>query len=249
LAFGLRAVAWMCAAWLCAAPWSAARAEAPAAAAALPSAADLVYRTTAQFELAGFPLKMSARTTTNWRRSGDSYEAHLHIEIADFDQLSEGTIGRDESLSPRRYTEKRPFHSPETVSVDWAGGTIRFGDAAPAAAPTGGAQDRLSLQFELVRLRLRHPEGFPAGSAHDVRLIGTHDVDPWTFTVGPEEAIETGAGTQRAVRYSARRMAGGVEETMDIWLGADLHWMPIRIRMVDRHHSVIDSVLQSVAIS
>ena len=49
----------------------------------------------------------------------------------------------------------------------------------------------------------------------------------------------------RAVRYSARRMAGGVEETFDIWLGADVHWMPVRIRMVDRHKSVIDSVLQS----
>jgi len=31
---------------------------------------------------------------------------------------------------------------------------------------------------------------------------------------------------------------------MDIWVGADLRWMPIRIRMVDRNQSIIDSVLE-----
>jgi len=83
-----------------------------------------------------------------------------------------------------------------------------------------------------------------AGSTHEVHLIGTHDVDPWKFTVGETESIETGRGPMRAVRFSARRAVGTVEETMEIWLGEDLRWMPIRIRMVDRKQSIIDSVLE-----
>jgi len=35
------------------------------------------------------------------------------------------------------------------------------------------------------------------------------------------------------------------EETMDLWLAADLHQLPVRIRMLDRNQAVIDSVLQS----
>jgi len=35
---------------------------------------------------------------------------------------------------------------------------------------------------------------------------------------------------------------------MDIWLGADVDWMPIRIKMIDRNQSVIDSVLQKAEI-
>ncbi len=212
-------------------------------------AVNLVYRTTAEFRLAGLPLKMSARTTTTWRRDGDRYEAHLHTDTVEFDQVSKGGFGPEGVLAPSQYAEKRPFHSPESVVIDWQGAQMQFGANAKGPAPPPGAQDRLSLQFELARLRLRHPERFAAGSAHQIRLIGTHDVDPWTFTVGPEERIDTDGGSMRAVRCSARRMVGATPETIDIWLGADLRWMPVRIRMVDRNGSIIDSVLQSSDLS
>lgn len=221
----------------------------PPGADGMPLHANLVYRTTARFQFLGLPMNLSGRTTTSWRLQGDHYETHLHIDTVDFDQLSQGALGPDGMLVPTRYTEKRPFHQPEAVAIDWAAGQIQFGAGPKAAAPAAGAQDRLSLQFELGRLRRLHPEQYAPGTRHDLHLIGTHDVDPWTFTVGAEEAVDTGAGAQRAVRYSARRMAGTVEETIDIWLGADLQWLPVRIRMVDRHKSVIDSVLQSSELS
>jgi hypothetical protein len=221
-------------------------AQTPAgAAASLVPSANLVYKTTAEFLLGGMPLRLSARTTTSWRRDGSTYESHLHMDTGGFDQVSRGVVAPDGGLVPTSYTEKRPFHSPESVTIDWKTGQIQFVDKSTGPVPAGGAQDRLSLQFELARERLSHPEDYGSGTKHDVRLIGTHDVDPWTFVVGDEEAIETGRGPMRAVRYSARRKVGNVEETFDIWLGADLQWMPVRIRMVDRHQSVIDSVLQS----
>jgi hypothetical protein len=221
------------------------RAQAPLAPSAATDSATLVYHTTAQFRLGGLPLRMSARTTTSWSLQGGRYETHLHMDTVDFDQVSQGTLGPDDHLLPSSYTEKRPFHSPEAVAIDWPAGRIRYAGGAQAPAPAPGAQDRLSLQFELGRLRLRHPERYATGSSHELRLIGTHDVDPWTFTVGAEEAVDTGRGPLRAVRYSARRRAGEAEETIDIWLGADLRWLPVRIRMVDRNQAVIDSVLQS----
>jgi len=211
---------------------------------ALPPTATLVYLTTAVFRLAGLPITMHAHTTTTWRLDGDRYETHLHMDTADFDQTSRGTLGADGSLIPDRYTEKRPFHNAESVDIDWPHGRIQFGSGPPAHSPEPGAQDRLSLQFEIARQCEQNPERFVPGSTHAVNLIGTHDVDPWKFSVAKEEPVDTGSGPMRAVRFSARRMAGTVEETMDIWVSADLRWMPIRIRMVDRNQSIIDSVLE-----
>jgi len=210
-----------------------------------PAAAELTYRTTAVTKLAGLPITLHARTTTSWRRDGERYEMRLHMDTIDFDQSSSGKLRPDGSLVPDRYSEKRPFHSLEAVDIDWSHGRMQFGGAAAVPSPEAGAQDRLSLQFELAHMRQSQPQRFAAGSTHAVNLIGPHDVDPWTFTVTDGESVETGRGPMRAARFSARRMVGTVEETMDIWLGADLYWMPIRIRMVDRKQTVIDSVLQT----
>ena len=102
----------------------------------------------------------------------------------------------------------------------------------------------MSLPFELARQCLREPERFAPGTLHAVKLIGTHAVDPWKFNSEAVETVDTGEGALRAAHFSARRKVRDVEETMDIWLGMELHWMPIRIRMVDRNGSVIDSILQ-----
>jgi len=214
----------------------------------LPLSADLGYRTTATMKLMDLPLTLHGRTTIRWRLEDGHYESHLHIDTGGFDQVSRGKLAADGSLMPERYEEKRPFHDPDYVDIDWAHGRIQFGSGAPALAPVAGAQDRLSLQFELARLLQRYPEQFAPGSTHSINLIGTHDVDPWSFGAAEEKSVDTGRGAMRAVRFSARRTVHGVEETIDVWLGADLRWLPIRIRMVDRKGSIIDSVLEDAVL-
>jgi hypothetical protein len=215
----------------------------------LPAAANLVYDTSATFHLGSMPITLHSRTTTSWKRDGDHYEAHLHMETGGFDQTSRGDVRAEGMVTPARYSETKPFHSAEVVTIDWPHEQIRFGNSPPVHSPATGAQDRLSLQFELARQRLEFPDRFAPNSTHDVLLIGTHDVDPWKFTVTVEESVATGMGAMRAMRYSAHRTVHGVEETMDIWLGADVDWMPIRIKMVDRNQSIIDSILQKAEIS
>jgi len=210
----------------------------------MPASADLGYRSSATLTFMGLPLSLHGRTTTRWRLKDGHYEAQLHIDTVGFDQVSRGQLAPDGALAPDRYEEKRPFHEAEFVDIDWAHGRIRFGAAGePVPAPPQGAQDRLSLQFELARLMQRYPQRFVAGTTHTVKLIGTHDVDTWNFLVDEDNSVETGRGAMHAVHFSARRTVGKVQETMDVWLGAELHWLPVRIRIVDRKGAVIDSVL------
>ena len=214
----------------------------------LPPSADLSYRTTATMKLMGLPVTLHGRTTIRWRLDDGHYESHLHIDTGGFDQVSRGKLATDGSLMPERYEEKRPFHDPDYVDIDWAHRRIQFGGGTPAQAPVAGAQDRLSLQFELTRLLQRYPEQFAPGTTHSINLIGTHDVDPWSFGSAEDKSVDTGRGAMRAVRFSARRTVRDVEETIDVWLGADLRWLPIRIRMVDRKGSIIDSVLEDAVL-
>ena len=217
----------------------------PSVAAFLP-AADLVYATTGTTQFGGFPITLHARTTTHWRLAGAQYEASLHTDTVGFDQMSRGSVRSGGGLAPSRYTEKRPFHDPEHVDIDWPNAHVQYGTAAAVPAPAAGAQDRLSLQFELGALYREHPERFGAGAVFAVQLVGTHAIDDWKYVSAGEEDVVTGRGTFKAVHLSARRPVRDTEETMDLWLAADLHQLPVRIRMVDRNHAVIDSVLQSV---
>ncbi len=215
---------------------------------ALPASAQLEYATTATMQWMGLPLTLRGRTDMTWKFDGTHYDAQLRINRVGFAQHSEGRLQADGALAPDRYSEKRPFHHPDTVMLDWVRGQVRFGNATTHSAPKPGAQDRLSVQFEFARRMERNAQAFRPGDQDPIRLIGTHDVDDWKFTVGPAETVGTGLGPMPTIHLSARRPAGRVEETMDIWLGAKTRWLPVRIRIVDRNGSVIDSVLQTASI-
>jgi hypothetical protein len=215
-----------------------------AAQASLPQSVTLTYRTTANMKLAGLPVTLHAQTTTQWSRQGARYQAHLHMDsTVSFDQDSSGQILADGMLAPTHYEEKRPFHQPDVVQIDWSNHLVRFGADPLQPTPAPGSQDRLALQFQLAQLLHNHPERLRPGSYLDVNLIGTHDVDPWRFMVS-EDGVQTGQGSIHAMRVSARRVVNGVEETMDVWLGQETRHLPVRIRFVDRNASVVDSILE-----
>jgi len=207
--------------------------------------ADLEYRTTATARLAGMPMTLHARTATHWQRQGDRYEASMQTDTVEFLQQSSGTIRPDGSLLPATYTEKRPFHSAERVQVDWPAQRVQYAGGATAPTPAVGAQDRLSLQFELAATYARAPERFAPGAVFAVQLIGPHAIDDWKFVCTGREGIQTAQGPAAAVHLAARRPVRDTEETMDLWIAVDAPHLPLRIRMVDRNGAVIDSILQT----
>ena len=184
-------------------------------------AADLVYRTTATARLAGLPMTLHARTATHWQRNGDRYEASMQTDTVEFLQQSSGAVRPDGSLLPATYTEKRPFHAAESVQVDWPAQRLQYAGGATAPTPPVGAQDRLSLQFELAAAYAREPERFAPGAVIAVQLIGPHAIDDWKFVCSGREGVQTAQGSAAAVHLAARRPVRDTEETMDLWLAVD----------------------------
>jgi hypothetical protein len=212
-------------------------------AAPMPRSARLVYRTRAEVPLMGVPLSLTARTETTWKLERGSYEGHLHTGTIEFDQVSRGTV-QARGLVPSRYDEKRPMHAAESVGLDWARHRLDPSPASQSPVLEDGAQDRLSLQFQFAWLHAQSPGRFLAGQVIPVQLVGPHGAERWEFQVDPSRPLRTGIDASPAIRLHARRMAGDREETMEVWIAESARGLPVRFRMVDRNHSVIDSVLE-----
>ncbi len=220
----------------------------PEAHVVLPRHARLVYGSVAVGHWKGIPLTIRGRTTTDWRYEDGRYETSLGIDVVDFGQTSSGQFRSDYGLAPDRYTERRRRRGTIATDFDWSRHRVTFSEASPARDAEPGAQDRLSLQFQLSVLRQVYPERFVPGAVLPIPLAGTRDITQWYFVVGREEEIETGQGTMRGLRMQSRRTDGDAQESLEVWISPDLDWLPIRIRIVDRDNTLIDSVLDQATV-
>jgi hypothetical protein len=210
----------------------------------MPRSARLVYRTHAEVPVLGLPLSLSARTETTWKLESGRYDCRLRTDTVEFDQHSAGEVAPARGLVPTHYDQKRPMKAAEAVTIDWARRRLEPAPEGPGPFELeDGAQDRLSLQFQLAWMHERDPERFRPGAVLPFQIIGPRGADRWDFHVDAAQPLRTGIGTVAAVRLHARRMAGDREETMEMWISDAAQGFPLRIRMVDRNRSVIDSTL------
>jgi len=214
----------------------------------LPRSARLVYASYGTVRAGGFTLGVRGRTTIRWQFQDGRYQSDLSIDVVDFKQSSQGRFDPDFGLEPERYSETRPRHPASSTQFDWANRRVSFTDDSRPGAADPGAQDRLSIQFQLSVLRQVYPELFVRGTVVPITLAGTRDVSHWTFTVTGEDIIDTGLGHLPALRVLTTRTTGSGEESLEVWISERLDWFPARIRMVDKNRNVLDFVLDDATI-
>jgi hypothetical protein len=214
----------------------------------LPKSARLVYASYGTVRAGGFRLGVRGRTTIRWQFQDGRYRSDLSIDIVDFKQSSQGRFDPDVGLEPERYSETRPRHPQSTTQFDWANHRVSFTDDAQSGTADPGAQDRLSIQFQLSVLRQVYPELFVRGTVVPITLAGTRDVSHWTFTVTGEDIVDSGLGHLPALRVLTTRTTGSGEESLEVWISERLDWFPARIRMVDKNRNVLDFVLDEATI-
>jgi hypothetical protein len=228
-----------------AAPGAAARA---AAQIVLPKSARLVYESNGTVRLGGFGLHVHGRTTTRWQYADGHYQSDLSIDVVNFIQTSAGQFDPEVGLAPQRYTETRRKKKMFAADFDWSRRQVKFSDAPGDQPADPGAQDRLSIQFQLAVLRQVYPERFVRGGVVPVMMAGTRDLSHWTFTVAGDDTVDTGLGRLPALRIVSNRSSETGDESLEVWLCERLDWFPARIRMVDRNRNLFDFVLDEAAI-
>lgn len=138
-------------------------------------------------------------------------------------------------LQPETYrTRKNGKDANENADFDWLAAEVRLSRSGAVQPITPGAQDILSLNYQLAYLR--QPEG-----GATVGVVTGKKYDRFTLDSLGEESIDLPAGHFRTLHL--RAMGDTVTE---IWIALDRHRLPVKIRYTDKKGDVFEQVATEI---
>ena len=229
---------------------AAAPAETSEPAAAQPPASTFPRRARLGFKLTlGDRGVLIGNAVQTWQSDGKTYRIESHstsaglvalFKTVKLSQSSEGVLD-DGGLKPRLFRTERDGRVTEEASFNWEAGqlTLKNGDKIRELPLTPGAQDVLSLFYQSA-LTWR-------GDATIATNVATgKSFNTYQLTLVGEEWLPTRLG--RLATVHLKRITSAGEDGVDIWLGRDLAWLPVRIRFADRKGDIIDQLVDDIEI-
>jgi hypothetical protein len=190
-------------------------------------------------------LQYSASGVLDWTRSDSAYSARMEIRVfllGSRVQTSQGAVVAT-GLQPERFGDKS--RNERAAHFDRALGRIRFSNNAPDAELLPGAQDRLSVFFQLAGLLNARPEAYAAGQSVAIPVAGTGGSEVWRFEMQGLESLTLPAGELLA-RHLVRQPRQAYDTRVDIWLAPSLGHLPVRIRITHDNGDVVDQRLSAL---
>ena len=122
---------------------------------------------------------------------------------------------------------RRGRNEAAQARFDWNAGSLNYGYAREqkSAPLPAGTQDLMSFVFQYVLAP-------PVPGRYRVPITTGTRFEFYEIVVSGEERIETPLGTLRAL--PVRQLPRPGEESIEVWLAADYHHLPVRIRHFDR---------------
>lgn len=185
-----------------------------------------------------------------WKRDGDRYEITGNAQATGFftvflegqiDQVASGRV-TPQGLQPERFTERRGSTPEEGLAFDWAARSVEFrrGDSRRTAPLTDSTVDWLSMIFQLAH----QP---PKGDSMDLRVFTQRRLYEYRLAVVGMEDLELPFGVARTLHL--RHTGAKPEEAVDVWLGVDQHYLPVKLRYpVARNRLVVEQTATSVRV-
>ena len=174
-----------------------------------------------------------------WRHDGAVYEARQEVKaflLGSRAQTSRGQITAA-GLQPERFGDKS--RSEQAAHFDFGAGKVVFSANTPQAAISAGAQDRLSVFIQLGALLAAAPDRYPPGTRITLTTVSARNADRWTFTVEGAETLELPAGPTPALKLQ-RLPRKDHDQKAELWLGTQLGYLPVRIRLTQSNGDYAD---------
>jgi hypothetical protein len=156
-------------------------------------------------------------------------------------QRSRGRLGPD-GLLPEHFVEQRSKRPERWSAVDYIGAQVSFsgGQRVPLQP---GSQDRLSMLLQLGLILRALPQRLVAGQTITIPELGSRSIDAAIFASEGNEVLETPSGPLQTVHLVRRDGDPARDPKVDVWLGYDHHFKPVRIRLTDVGGRVLDQLL------
>lgn len=206
----------------------------------LPDAYRLQYEVTG--EAKHFPYRADAELL--WQPSASSYQARLEIVVPFLGSRVQTSMGQvtAEGLAPERFGDK--VKSEVAAHFERNKGIVSFSANTPDVALLPGAQDRLSVLLQLSGLLAGEPKRYTEGSSIAMQTIGPRDADTWHFLVGKVEDLNLPEGLHKARKLS-RQPQHDYDLRVDVWLAADLAYLPVQLRLTQPNGDFVQLQLKS----
>lgn len=181
-----------------------------------------------------------------WENTGSSYTARMSVSalfLGSRSMSSSGQVGA-EGLSPGRFADKSKNEVAAYFEPDK--GLITFSANTPSVPWVKGAQDRVSVFFQLGGMLAGKPGGFPVGSSISIYTVGSRDADTWTFLVEAEENIKLPFGELATLKL-ARQPRREYDTKVEIWYAPSLGYLPVRNKITQSSGDFVDQQLTDVS--
>jgi len=192
-------------------------------------------------------LRYRASSRVQWRHTATQYEANMEAQarwIGGRTQRSVGQWNAAGALQPAQFTDRA--RRERRHEMDWVQRQYRYwreGQLVHQGTLVVGAQDRLSLLFELAR-QVHHRADASVGARWAIPVIGGDASGPWQFEWTGQDTVETPAGVLPARRLQ-RTGPASESSTMQLWLYEPLGWLPARLWIQEADGDFIDQRLAS----
>jgi hypothetical protein len=186
-------------------------------------------------------IPISANGELNWRQDGKTYDARLEISIfllGSRVQTSKGLIG-PQGLEPVRFGDK--VRSEVAAHFERGKGKVTYSANTPDEVLQAGAQDQLSIFFQLAGLLAANPERYAAGSSLSFQAVGPRSSETWVFKVAAPDVVALPGGRVRAIRLS-KDPVSEYDSRAEVWLAPELDYLPVRIRLTQGNGDVVDQL-------
>jgi len=138
-------------------------------------------------------------------------------------------------LQPETYrTRKNGKDANENADFDWSATEVRLSRSGATQPVSLGAQDILSLNYQLAYLR--QPEG-----GATVGVVTGKKYDRFVLDSLGEEEIDIPAGHFRTLHLRALG-----DTVTDIWIALDRHRLPVKIRYTDKKGDIFEQVATEI---
>jgi hypothetical protein len=190
---------------------------------ALPSRLKITYALNSVFA--------DGKASYEWERDGDEYVITGDAAAEGFFTLFlEGRVTQSsrgkvtaEGLRPESFSEQKPGSPPEGLEFDWANRKVTFDRKGEKITEElfDNTVDWLTMIFQLAH----RP---PKGDSFDLRVFTQRRLYTFKLKVLGEDELDLPIGKVRALHL--RHADEAKNEYVDVWLGVDQHYMPVKLR-------------------
>lgn len=202
---------------------------------AMPRSARLNYR------LSGVEkgIRYHATSQLLWQHNAHEYAMNLSLKVFLLGTKNWQSQGRitPSGLAPTHF--KDIWRKERTVFFDRFAQRIVFSHHDASTPLQTGAQDQVSLYAQLAAVMAHSGHGWPQGSRLQIQTATVREAQPWSLTLEKMETLPLDGQNLPTTKWVAQRLHRD-DSKVEVWLSAEIDWLPARIRISQTSGSVID---------